>query len=208
MTQSRSAAKARNGTGSGKKQKLLARPGDPLVTENGELLEAEGYEPNRFKVKPSKYKATKRKSLKELPADAGTINGIACVMVYTLLGLADRDIADALKITTGAVQNVKKHSAYAECFELVSQEFVSSNSELIQARLAAYSHEALSGVYEIATQGSKENNRLKANMSLLDRAGFSPREQMAKIGMSKQELRITVVEGETHVNVSHTFNGE
>lgn len=206
-----SVKRARSGTGAGTavRRRQLARPGDPLVLPDGEVLQPEGYEdqPDRFRVKPKAFKATKRRSIKELNADPGTLNGVACVMMYTLLGVSEREIADAMKTDVKTVAQIKKHPSYPSCFELVAGEFVSANSELIQARLAAYSHKALDGVFEIATDGRKENNRLKANIDLLNRAGHSPKDQAAKAGMNRQELRITVIEGETTIDVSHTLNG-
>lgn len=211
MRTRRSATKVRNGTGNGKGTTTLARPGDPLVTSDGQILEPDGYGKSaeeRFRVKPRSFKAQKKRSLKELPADTGTINGVACVLMYTFLGVPDREIAIALNISLGQVTNIKRHSAYAECFGIISTEFVNANSDLITSRLAAYSHEALDGVYQIAMEGKKENNRLKASMDLLNRGGFTAKEQISKAGMGRQELRITVLEGEVNVDVSHTIGGQ
>jgi hypothetical protein len=202
--------RSKNGAGTRRVVASLPRPGDPLVTEDGQVLEPEGYKQTaaeRYKIKPREYRATRKRTLRELPADAGTLNGVACVLLYTLLGVPDREIATALNISLTNVGTIKRHAAYGQCFEIICNEFVNMNSDLITSRLAAYSHTALDGVYDIATAGKKENNRLKANIDILNRGGFTAKEQSTKAAMGKHELRITVLEGETHVDVSHTIGG-
>jgi len=182
--------KSKNGTGT---RAFLPRPGDPLVADDGQVIEPEGYKQTaaeRYKLKPREYRATRKRTLRELPADAGTLNGVACVLLYTLLGVPDKEIAIALNISTANVGIIKKHAAYGQCFEIVCNEFVNMN-----------------GVYDIAVAGKKENNRLKANIDILNRGGFTAKEQSTKAAMGKHELRITVLEGETQVDVSHTIGG-
>src|SRR5688572_5679560 len=111
----------------GAKSTALARVGDPLVTESGQVVHPEGYINGKPlpKEKPSlvldagTFRPLKKRNLKELPAEVGTINGVAAVFMYTMLGVGDREIADALGIDVRRVEDVRAHSAYKECFDTV-----------------------------------------------------------------------------------------
>src|SRR3954447_568709 len=107
-------------------QPILARPGDPYVTFRGQVVQPENDYEEKESVgilTPTSFKAAKKRTLKELPAPVNVINGVAAVFMYTALGIGDREICKALKITMEDLQQIKKHSAYSECFEIVSQEF-------------------------------------------------------------------------------------
>jgi hypothetical protein len=175
----------------------LARPGDPLVRPNGDVIQP-FQDPVRVDdtIKPHEFKPLTRRSIKDLPATGSIMSGIAVVFTYTLLGLSNREIAEMLNITVQEVEQIQAHSAYAVTFEAVLAEFINSNSDMIQSRIAAYSHMALSTVAHIAQEGERETNRLKASDSLLDRALESKRGQS-----DKGALRIIISEGEHEVRI-------
>lgn len=177
----------------------LARPGDPYVMADGQVYQpakmARDVTEGQPKLTPKTFKPTARRSLKELPADAAILNGVACVIMYTVLGIGDREIAAAMKVDTDSVKKIKAHHAYAECFDSVVSEFVSANSDLLHARLAAYSHDALTGVADIAFNGRKEENRLRAGMDILDRGGITKKDTRT-INNVMNELRITIVKSD------------
>lgn len=192
----------------------LARKGDPYVTHTGEVIE-EDVKPwerdanlptTRATITPSNFKPSKRRTIQELPGGASTVNGVACVFMYTVCGLNDREIADALKITDNDVREVRKLSAYTECFDIVLSELLSNNSDLLQSRIAAMSHTALDTVIDIATRGKKEETRLTASRDILDRSGARPQDNVAKRSASLNELRIVVTNGDAKVDIQ--VNGE
>jgi hypothetical protein len=148
------------------------------------------------------FRPLKKRNLKELPAETGTINGVAAVFMYTMLGIGDREIADALLIDVRRVEEVRAHSAYRECFDIVVGEFINKNSDMLAARIAAYSHSALDTVGSIAINGKKEENQLRASIDLLDRAGVRPKDMEGKAQTNKSELRIIVVDGAKDVSVN------
>lgn len=119
--------------------------------------------------------------------------------MYTMLGLGDREIADTLKISVGQLEQIKKHSAYAECFEIVTGEFISINSEMIHARIAAYGHDALSSVADIALKGKDEKNRLRGSMFLMGAGGFGAKNEQKSI--AQNDLRIVIINKEQDIRV-------
>lgn len=187
--------------------KPLARPGDPYVDSRGNVYQAEvaGHEKEAKasgELSPKTFKPSKKRTMNEMPAPVTVINGVACVFMYTLMGVGDREIADGLGITAAELKHIRNHTAYDECFNAIANEFINVNSDLIQARIAAYGHEALTSVANIAMHGKKDGDKLKASADLLDRGGFGPRENLLRGSMGKNDLRIVVVDGDKQVNVT------
>jgi hypothetical protein len=196
------------------KRRELARPGDPYVAPDKSIVAPEPLSRTpavdvNTQIDPKDFKPSTRRTLKDLPADVRMVNACACIFMYTLMGIGDRQIAEALTISITQINQIRAHSAYAECFSLVVGEFINANSDHIQARIAAYSHGALSQMAKIAFDGEKENNKLKASSELLNMAGFSKRDALNGKGDTlMNELRIIVVEGEGKVDVNIHANGD
>jgi hypothetical protein len=180
--------------------KLLPRPlakwGDPLVNPDGTIVPPDringGVETSLPKVNVQEFKPHRKRTVKDLPAPVATLNGIACVFMYTTLGLGDREIADTLKITVKQLKELRSHPAYAECFEAVTSEFININSDMINARIAAYSHDALSEIATVALRGKEERNRLRGSMYLMNAGGYGDKSNMAGAAV-KNDLRIVII---------------
>lgn len=194
----------------------LARPGDPLVAANGQVVEPENKPPPRGKaallqpqlIDPAQYRPSRRRALKELPAAPNVINGVGAVFMYTLLGVGDREIADTLRVAVQDVEDLRNHSAYGECFQIVHGEFINANSDLLTSRIAAYSQTALTTVGTLASDSKKEEVKLRASIDLLDRAGVRPKDQEGKAQATRNDLRIIVVDGNKSDNVEIDITGE
>jgi hypothetical protein len=184
--------------------KLLARPlakwGDPLVNPDGTVVPPDridgGVDTSLPKVNVKEFKASKKRTVKDLPAPVPTLNGIACVFMYTTLGLGEREVADTLKITVKQLQELKAHPAYSECFEAVTQEFININSDMINARIAAYSHDALSEIASIALNGKEERNRLRGSTYLMNAGGYGDKSNIG--AAARNDLRIVIIGKDAH----------
>jgi hypothetical protein len=185
--------------------RALPKPGDPYVMDNGRLIKDVEREAER-ELSAKNFKAATKRTLKEMPAPPETLKAIAVILVYTLLGVGNREISEAVGITTDDVKAIRKHAAYGEAFDYISQEFISVNSNLISARIAAYGHDALSRVYHHAMKSKHDNVSLRASRDILDRGGHGARSLMEKAMMGKNELRIVLVEGSKPVDIE--VNGE
>lgn len=202
-------ARARSKPTSAPKRALvpaLASFSDPYVTATGKVYYPEDsrvdYDANTPALSSRDYKATKKRVLKELPAPVDVLNGVACIFMYSVLGVSDRQIADALKISSADVHSMRNHPAYGQVFEWIVGEFVNVNSAVIQSRLAAMQNDALTGVHRIAKHGKQESNQLRANQDLLDRGGHSRREVGKNGGMMGDELRIIMLDGDAKVHIN------
>lgn len=182
----------------------LARVGDPYVTLAGNIIQPEripvDVEEDQPQLTEKSFKPSQRRALKELPAAVNILNAVACVFLYTVLGIGDREIAAALKTTLADVKQIREHPAYTECFNSIVSEFISANSDLIHSRIAAYSHDALSRIADIALNGKQEGNVLRASTDIMDRGGFTKKD-LGKSGSGMDELRIIVTKGDADVQV-------
>lgn len=176
----------------------LAKPGDPLVSETGLIVKPEKRkkEPKpQPEITAKTFKSTRQRTLGELPATPQVINGCAIVIMYSIMGLSDREIAIAAKIKVEEVLAVKQHPAYEECFDMVAKEFVSANSALLSARVGAYAHDAVTRIADISANGKQEANVLRASVHLHESA-TGAKNAMQSGGSHVNELRIVIVEGD------------
>ena len=188
--------------------KLLAKPlarwGDPYVKPDGTIVPPDringGVDTALPKVDVASFKPSRKRTLKDLPAPVGTLNGIACIFMYTTLGLGDREIADTLKINMKQLKELRAHPAYSECFEAVTNEFINVNSDMINARIAAYSHDALTEIASIALGGKEERNRLRGSTYLMNAGGYGDKKNAAPT--ARNDLRIVIIgKGDQEVKV-------
>jgi hypothetical protein len=196
-------ATARTGRAVAKRSKL-ATWGDPYVMADGKIIQPEVLfaDPSRNHVKSSSdYRPQRKRSIPDLPASPKAMKGIALVFTMTIMGVPDREIAEMLSITPSEVRQVRTHPGYGETFEIVANEFVSAKSKRLVSRIASYADGALDNVYNIAMNGHKENNVLRASIDLLDRAGVRPKDLTGDKGQ-QNELRITIVKGDSDAEVA------
>lgn len=182
----------------------LAKWGDPYVLPDGRIVPPDRpdgtVDASLPKIDAKEFKAHKKRGLKDLPAPVPTLNGVACVFMYTCLGLGDREIADTLKITVKQLKELRSHPAYAECFEAVTNEFININSDMINARIAAYSHDALTQIAKIALNGKEERNQLRGSMYLMGAGGYGDKTNHAA-SVAKNDLRIVIIGKDQEVQI-------
>jgi hypothetical protein len=182
----------------------LAKWGDPYVLPDGRVIPPDridgGVDLSMPKLDPKEFKPHRKRTIKDLPAPIATLNGIACIFMYTTLGLGDREIADTLKITVKQLKELRSHPAYAECFEAVTSEFININSDMINARIAAYSHDALSQIAKIALNGKEERNQLRGSMYLMNAGGYGDKTNVAA-SVAKNDLRIVIIGKDQDVRI-------
>jgi hypothetical protein len=182
---------------------VLARVGDPFVASDGTLVMPE-YPEDYFprvksdtKIDPVTYRSKRRRNVNELPATPNVMNVVGAVMLYTLYGVGDREIAQALKCSVMDIDEIRGHSAYTEFFELLSAEVISAESDSLTHRLAAYAHGALDTIAHVSRNGKAESNRLRASIDIMDRGGFAPKQVAERQISLKNVLRIQVLDDGT-----------
>lgn len=197
------------------KTRSLAKPGDPLVTASGEVVEPESdgedmgqasqlvppSTPVPFKV----YRPISKRVMSDLRAPAQAVNVSAVVLVYTLLGLSDSELCEATGLSAIDVAKVRDSRIYSECFGSVMTELINANSEYIECRISAYSGLALNNVADIAQRAKNQAIKLAASKDLLDRAGHRPQDQMSRASAGLNELHIVITSPNDSVETKIDF---
>lgn len=179
----------------------LAKPGDPFVTTRGQVVlsKKEPEAPIEIGIpRVSRHISSTRRSIKDFPADENTQKAIHVVMVYSLLGMTDNEIAHALNIKLEQIKQLKEIPAYQETFEWLFSELISINSSSMQSKIAAYAPKALTNLMELADDAKNENARVKANQDLMDRAGLHHETLYGKNSSDDafSSLKIVITDGE------------
>lgn len=193
-----------------KAKPTLARPGDPLILANGMKIIPEAMPDEEENVETqfdaSEFHPIAQRSIKDLPLEPRAMTGIAAVLVYTVLGLSDGEIAETLGVTLESVEQAKDSPAYGEAFNMLAAEFINANSELIASRIASYSHGALTTLANIARNGKQEGNQMRASMYLMDAGGHNKKGDIGK--HAEDGLKIVVTNGdESTVEVNVNLGG-
>jgi len=171
----------------------LARPGDPYVTDKGQVLlpgdNPENALPHANSVLGAPIArnivSKQRRTVKELPSgDPNTQTAINAVIVYQLLGMTDNEMSFITHIAVEDIQKIRRLEAYQETFEILFHEMIGVNTNSLQAKIASFASDALDNVMYIAENSEHQLAKLKANQDILDRAGLHPE---TLFGKNKQE---------------------
>lgn len=189
------------------KSVTLAKTGDPYVDPaTGKIIQEERDEYNHKssrvtldELDPETYRSTQRRILKDLKSSPRAMNAVGVIFMYTMLGVSDAEIADAVNISRFDVQKVRESAAYAETFMAIHGEIVNADSICLRNRIASYAGDAVEVVKGLMHDADKDEIKLKAAKDLLDRGG-----QEAPSKDDSGELRISIVNegGDVEVNIS------
>lgn len=187
----------------------LAKPGDPYVTERGQvILREDAFDKPDTTIGPARAKtltSSVRRSVRDLPTEGKMQTAIIVVLSYSILGLSENEIAHVSGASIEDVQRVKQLDAYQETFEMIFAELLSINSSSMRAKIAAFAPSALEGVMHLAANSKHDLTKLKANQDILDRSGLHPEALFGKNASDNaiESLNIVFQDGDDRdVNIS------
>lgn len=194
----------------------LASPGAPYVQKDGQIVAAPDTQEKLASGELTvgapiarSYSPKKRRSFKDLPTDPKTQTAIIVIMVYSLLGLTENEIAHIIGIDLEKVEALRRHSAYQETFELLFFELISANSNSLQSKIASMAPTALESLLEVMQKGKQEVARVRAADSVLDRAGLRADELFGQQSSGMESLNIVFQDGdENKVSVDINVKGK
>lgn len=143
-----------------------------------------------------------KRSLADMPVPARELNVISVVCLYSLIGLSERDIAEALKIDVDRVARVKMLDAYTTVYDYVTKSIIDEDSEDVAHLFAAHARTAAKSVVDLATDPDGNSAvRLRASQDILDRAGHRPIDRIQIQGQLDHTLKVVYVEDEQSIGV-------
>lgn len=194
----------------------LANPGDPYLSRRGEVALPDESHPDRPEItigppNARNISSSIRRSAQEMPTDIRTQTALNVVLVYSLLGMTENEIAHATNTSLDNIRELRKLPAYQETFEMLFAEILSVNSSSIQAKISSFATEAVENVMSLARDAKKEIVKLKANQDVLDRAGLHPETLYGKNAVDDGigSLKIVIQDGEDkNVSVDIDMKGK
>jgi hypothetical protein len=160
----------------------LALPGDPLVTEYGEIVDesdigeeeaAKRAVERRSLIPFHIYKPAKELRPTQIPeADKEQQSVIALVIAMRLMGMSSVDIAEYLNTSQAKIEEISELPATQMTFELMVRGVIDANSTLIQGRIASHAETASGVIVDLMTDEKAPHIvKLKSAQDVLDRAG-------------------------------------
>jgi len=131
----------------------------------------------RTNVDPVDFRASRNRSVHDLPAEGSMMRAIAIVLVLTLFGVGDREMADFLGLKIDDVKRVRSHQGYTELFHQIVNEIVNVNSSILRGRIASYGNATLDELISLALSSKKETIRLAGVKDVLDRIGVGKEDE-------------------------------
>jgi hypothetical protein len=135
-----------------------------------------------------------RRSLSDMPLPAAQLNVVSAVCLYTLIGLSDRDIAEALVVDLQRVERIKMLDAYATIQDQVVKSIIDEEASDVRSIFAANARNAALTMVSLAKDADNEVVKFKANQDVLDRAGHRPADVVLVKGQIDSTLRVVYVE--------------
>lgn len=134
-----------------------------------------------------------RKTLAELPLPPEQMNTISVVVMYSLVGIAPHEIAEAIGVSREQVDRLIKSDAYRRMHDDIIQRVLDTEGDDVRTIIAANARNAVQRVAGLVDDGDP-TIALSASKDILDRAGHRPADRLIVEGMD--ELRIRIVQDE------------
>lgn len=180
----------------------LPASGEPLVLADGTVVYPGGktVKPPRVtpmvevpsNTKAQRLVAATRRKLVDLPAVPKQMNIMSVVIMYTMLGIQDHEIALATELTIDQIKLIKEHEIYGRLLEDIASNIVAQDTNALQTVIASHAKAAVDKIVE-HLDNEEGKVSLGAAKDLLDRAGFRPIDQVEHKHTMEGGLTIRVI---------------
>lgn len=183
----------------------LADPNEPLRLADGTLIDPTTRRPVKQAPKSELVEVPRaseaqqavvrmRRKLIDLPETPKTMNVIGVILMYSLLGLDNEEIALATNLTEKQVGMIKMSEAYSIVHGDVVQGITDESADEVRGILQSNAKRAAKRVVDMATQDEFPELALRAATDLLDRAGHTSKTIIEHQHKMSGGLRIEVVQ--------------
>lgn len=109
--------------------------------------------------------------LEDLPVDPRQMSVVGAVLSFRLMGLPDRDICEALNCSHEQLNDIIDSEAFTFAKDAIVDSFVNSQKADARAIIGSNAIAAAQSIVTVMRTARKEENRLKAAESILNRVG-------------------------------------
>lgn len=134
-----------------------------------------------------------RMRLADLPSPPQQMNVISVVVLYSLVGLSNEEIAIALNLTVDQIGRIKMCGPYSEMLDATTKAILDNDTDNVRQMFAQHARHAAKNVLSLMSS-EDEKISLKAAQDILDRAGHRPADVMEHRISVEGGLRIEYVE--------------
>jgi hypothetical protein len=135
--------------------------------------------------------ARANRRLGDLPSLPAQLNAMSVVLVYTLWGLVDADIAIATGLTVQQVKAIRAHDVYHTLQKDMLEQIKKADEDTVRALINEHAERAVNKVV-VLMDSEDEKISLGASKDILDRAGHRPADIVEHRHMLTDTLRIEV----------------
>lgn len=179
---------------------MLANSNDVLVLADGTKIGPDGKqikEPKVLRPMPTFSEAQDKiaranRRLSDLPTLPAQMNTLNVVMMYSLWGLGDQDIALAINLTVEQVQHIKSNEIYSRVLDEMVKSVLAQDQDRIRAVINEHAVSAITKVGSLV-DSEDDDIALRASRDILDRAGHRPADIIEIRNKMEQTLRIEYV---------------
>lgn len=139
-----------------------------------------------------------RIGIAELPAEPRALTTIGVVWMYYTLGLSDYDISTATGLTVAQVESIKGLSMFDTLQNTLTANMTKLGEDDIHQRIASLAPRALNELEDILDDTDVDaNTKVRVADSILDRAGYAPKQMVEHKHKHEGGLIIKYVEDKT-----------
>ena len=176
----------------------LPDPNAPLLGDNGIAIAPTAAQTFARVEVPSNSQAQQlvtstRRKLADLPVLPKQMNSFAVLLVYTLSGLTDAEIATATGMSVAQINKLREHTAYVQLEGFVVEAVQQQSKTAVTGILVEKEVRAATRVGELI-DSADERIALAASNSVLDRRGHVPKQQLDINMEMRKTFRIEYVD--------------
>jgi predicted DNA-binding protein (UPF0251 family) len=188
---------------------MLVEPNDNvIVLADGRKIDVSGKEvkPKRQMIEiPANGEAQKlvvraNRRIADLPAIPEKLNGTSVILVYSMFGLADQEIALATGLTVEQIETVRMHDSYVTLLEELRKNVIAADQDIIRRTIQQHALNAQNKIVDLM-ESDDDKTALKASQDVMDRAGYRPADIVEHRHKMEGTLRVVHVEKKSTENM-------
>lgn len=184
---------------------------EPLVLADGTRIDVRSGEiekPKRIPIAPpSSYEiihsdAAVARRVDDLPVPPKQLNAISVVLIYTMLGVNDQAMSDAVGVSIEVIQKIRQSDGYRRVFDAVVEQINESDQEYVRNLFVRGGKVAAAKVLDLV-DSENEATAIMAAKDVLDRGGHRPIDVIEHRHRLEGGLKIEIINKSDNSTIPH-----